>query len=259
MATSNMCFSGALGSAGDGDQRIAVFALIFQCEAFGQGGRAALFPNDQRLRGKPVACARDVERRFAHGFTIGRVKEYHVKGPVMIMLTTTAIDLDEELQNRCLTLAVDDSPEQTARIQAERQTFEVEDCRRRVEKYPNDLLIRFELGELYFKAGKITEAIQEFQKAQANPNKRLQAMGYLGQCFARRGMNDLAARTFQNAIKEKGPFDEEKKDLIYQLGCTFEKMGKREEAIEQFKIIYESDIGYKDVAAKVDSYYSSGG
>ena len=43
-------------------------------------------------------------------------QEYHVEGPVMIMLTTTAIDLDEELQNRCLTLAVDDSPEQTARI-----------------------------------------------------------------------------------------------------------------------------------------------
>ena len=84
-------------------------------------------------------------------------------------------------------------------------------------------------------------------------------MGYLGQCFARRGMNDLAARTFQNAIKEKAVFDEEKKDLIYQLGCTFEKMGKTEEAIEQFKIIYESDIGYKDVAAKVDAYYSSKG
>jgi hypothetical protein len=42
------------------------------------------------------------------------------------MLTTTAIDLDEELQNRCLTLAVDDSPEQTARIHAvqrERRTL----------------------------------------------------------------------------------------------------------------------------------------
>lgn len=53
-------------------------------------------------------------------------QEYHVEGPVMIMLTTTAIDLDEELQNRCLTLAVDDSPEQTARIhtlQRERRTL----------------------------------------------------------------------------------------------------------------------------------------
>ncbi len=54
-------------------------------------------------------------------------QEYHVEGPVMIFLTTTAIDLDEELQNRCLTLAVDESPEQTARIhtlQRERRTLE---------------------------------------------------------------------------------------------------------------------------------------
>ena len=53
-------------------------------------------------------------------------QEYHVEGPVMIILTTTAIDLDEELQNRCLTLAVDESPEQTARIhtlQRERRTL----------------------------------------------------------------------------------------------------------------------------------------
>jgi len=43
-------------------------------------------------------------------------QEYHVEGPVMIFLTTTAIDIDEELQNRCLTLAVDESREQTERI-----------------------------------------------------------------------------------------------------------------------------------------------
>ena len=53
-------------------------------------------------------------------------QEYHVEGPVAILLTTTSADLDEELQNRCLTLAVDDSPEQTARIHAlqrERRTL----------------------------------------------------------------------------------------------------------------------------------------
>lgn len=53
-------------------------------------------------------------------------QEYHVEGLVMIFLTTTAIDLDEELQNRCLTLAVDESAEQTERIhrvQRERRTL----------------------------------------------------------------------------------------------------------------------------------------
>ena len=76
------------------------------------------------------------------------------------------------------------------------------------------------------------------------------------QCFAKRKMFDLAAKTLQNAIKEKIVFDDEKKELIYHLGCVFESMGKKEDAIEQFKLIYETDIGYKDVAAKVDAYYA---
>ena len=51
-------------------------------------------------------------------------------------------------------------------------------------------------------------------------------------------------------------FDDEKKDLIYNLGSVLESMGKKDEAIEQFKQIYEMDAGYKDVAAKVDAFYA---
>jgi tetratricopeptide (TPR) repeat protein len=112
------------------------------------------------------------------------------------------------------------------------------------------------MGRLYFQAGKISEAIQEFQKAQGNPHKRTAAMSHLAQCFAKRKMNDLAARTLENAIKEKLTMDEEKKDLIYNLGVVLDAMGKKEEAIEQFKLIYELDIGYRDVAARVDAHYA---
>jgi len=52
--------------------------------------------------------------------------QYRVEGPVMIFSTTTAADLDEELQNRCLVLGVDESREQTAaihRAQRERRTL----------------------------------------------------------------------------------------------------------------------------------------
>ena len=45
-------------------------------------------------------------------------QEYHVEGPVMIFLTTTAVEIDEELLNRCLILTVDESREQTERIHA---------------------------------------------------------------------------------------------------------------------------------------------
>jgi DNA primase len=45
-------------------------------------------------------------------------QEYHVEGPVMLFLTTTAVEIDEELLNRCLILTVDESREQTERIHA---------------------------------------------------------------------------------------------------------------------------------------------
>lgn len=45
-------------------------------------------------------------------------QEYRVEGPVMIFLTTTAVEIDEELQNRCLIVTVDESREQTERIHA---------------------------------------------------------------------------------------------------------------------------------------------
>jgi len=45
-------------------------------------------------------------------------QEYRVEGPVMIFLTTTAIEVDEELLNRCLVLSVDEGREQTRAIHA---------------------------------------------------------------------------------------------------------------------------------------------
>jgi tetratricopeptide (TPR) repeat protein len=125
-----------------------------------------------------------------------------------------------------------------------------------VERFPTDMGIRYDLGVLYFQAGKINEAAAEFQKAQNNPHKRIPALNYLAQCFTRKKMFDMAARNFQRAIEEKQVFDDEKKDLIYNLGCVLETMGKKTEAIDQFKIIYESDMGYRDVAAKVDAFYA---
>lgn len=43
-------------------------------------------------------------------------QEYRVTGPVMIFLTTTAIEIDEELMNRCIVLTVDEGREQTEAI-----------------------------------------------------------------------------------------------------------------------------------------------
>ncbi|MGH7979268.1 MAG: tetratricopeptide repeat protein, partial [Limisphaerales bacterium] len=95
-----------------------------------------------------------------------------------------------------------DHAAQVEQLKGAKLEFQVSECQKRVERYPTDSGIRFEMGVLYYQIGKYGEAIAEFQKAQQNPHKRLAAMGYLAQCYAQKKMFDFAARTLQNAIKE---------------------------------------------------------
>src|SRR5262249_44681888 len=100
-----------------------------------------------------------------------------------------------------------DYTERVAQINAEKQAYRISECQKRVERNPTDLAIRYEMGVLYFNAGKIGEATAEFQKSKNNPNRKIPSMNYLGQCFAKRKMYPLAINQFQEAIKEKQIFD----------------------------------------------------
>jgi DNA primase len=53
-----------------------------------------------------------------------RTVEYKVKGPVALMLTTTAVDMDFETQNRFITLTIDESNEMTERILTQQRQME---------------------------------------------------------------------------------------------------------------------------------------
>ena len=152
-----------------------------------------------------------------------------------------------------------DAGEQTASRRAdllqERSQLELAQCQKRANQYPNDLHIKFELGQIHYRLEQYKEAIPLFQKAQANPNLRLKALHHLGKSFFKRGITDLALQPILTAIQEKEVFDDQKKELLYDLGLIHDQLGNQEEAMEQFKLIYGLDITYKDVADRVETYY----
>lgn len=62
-------------------------------------------------------------------------QEYRVEGPMSLFMTTTAIDIDEELMNRCLVLSVDENRDQTRAIhQLQRARRTLEGLQRKHEK-----------------------------------------------------------------------------------------------------------------------------
>ena len=124
----------------------------------------------------------------------------------------------------------------------------IDDARKRSERNPTDLQLRFELGEHLLHAGRFREALPELQRARQNPNARLKSMNLLGRCYRELGMLDLAAKQLEEAAQEISSMDAMKKEIVYNLGLVYEQMGEAEKSIAAMKQIYEADYGYRDVA-----------
>jgi tetratricopeptide (TPR) repeat protein len=138
----------------------------------------------------------------------------------------------------------------------EKSQFVFDNLQERVERYPNDLGLKFELGVLLFENEYTTEAIQQFQAAQRSPKHRVRALYYLGLCFKTKRQYDLAVRQLETAASEIYQMDKAKKEIVYELGSICEMTGETARAADYFKQIYQVDIGYRDVAEKVEQVYS---
>ena len=65
-------------------------------------------------------------------------------------------------------------------------------------------------------------------------------------------------KQFEDAAKEILTMDATKKEIVYNLGIVYQKMGEREKYLNCMKQIYEADYGFKDVAERVESSYGQG-
>ncbi len=137
--------------------------------------------------------------------------------------------------------------------QAKKQlAFELEEFTDRAENYPTDLGIKFELGKRLFLAGKWDDAIGALQQAQRDPRRHIHALNYLGQAFARKGWFQEASETYERALKAEMSEDR-KKDLYYNLGDTYEKMGELQKSQNLFSDLAQLDFNYRDTRHRLDA------
>lgn len=144
---------------------------------------------------------------------------------------------------------------QLQKARASRSELLIHDARERAARNPSDLQLRFELGANLYHAGRYREAVPELQRARQHPHARLKAMNLLGCCYRELGMLDLAMRQLEDAAKETPSMDATKKEIVYNLGLVYERMGEREKSLACMKQIYAVDYAYKDVAPRVESSY----
>jgi len=141
--------------------------------------------------------------------------------------------------------------ENAAALEAEKNQFVFDDLAARVERYPNDLHLRYELGLQYYTYEYYDEALEHLQLAQRSPKDRLWALYYLAMCFLRKGQTDMAVMQLETARDAIPTMDDLKKKVVYQLGLCAEQAGDLEKAYQYYKDVYSTDVGFEDLSERM--------
>ena len=164
------------------------------------------------------------------------------------MLSQTKVQLyDQQIE----ALKAEGKEDEAAQLEGEKNQFVFDDLAARVERYPNDLHLRYELGVQYYTYEYYDEALEHLQLAQKSPKDRLWALYYLAMCFLMKGQTDMAVMQLETARDQIPMMDDLKKKVVYQLGLCAESQGDLEKAYQYYKDVYSTDVGFADLSDRM--------
>jgi tetratricopeptide (TPR) repeat protein len=167
-------------------------------------------------------------------------------------LLDVAGDLRIRLQEQMVQKAQKGGDEAAAaRARQALDQLRVGEARRRVDKNPADLGARFDLGNGLLATGAVDAAIAELQQAVKDPRKKNEALFALGRAFQQKNLPELALGQFDKALQAAGT-GVLAKESLYEMGSLCLQLGKRDDALRHFARILEQDIGFRDVAKRVE-------
>lgn len=139
--------------------------------------------------------------------------------------------------------------------------LEIAELKLRVEAYPTDLGLRYELGRRHFALGDSEEAIGHFQEAQHDSKYRVPTLNMMAQAFFRMEWLDEAVSTFRKALEVAGDAGgdillELRYGLMEALLARAEKdsdLAAAEEADKLASAIAMQQLNFREVRARRDA------
>jgi tetratricopeptide (TPR) repeat protein len=120
-----------------------------------------------------------------------------------------------------------------------------------------DYETHFNMATAYKEMDLLDEAIREFQIAAGltvpadGTARYFHCCNMLGHCFVQKNMPQAAVLWFKKGLEAPGRTGEEYIALQYELASAYEQMGDLPRAIAVFTEVYGLDVGYRDVAGKL--------
>ena len=169
------------------------------------------------------------------------------------------VELDQLRKN--LTLAKDsasrddDQDQNNVRaINTELIRREIEIFSKRVDRYPNDLKLKYELGSRFVRVKNYVQAIPLFQVCVKDSRLATGALTSLGKCFIAEKKGKLAKRQFEKAVESVNQLDEPDlyKEVHYWLARLLEEDGEQSSAEHHYTEVLAVDYEYKDALARME-------
>lgn len=135
--------------------------------------------------------------------------------------------------------------------------FRIEEYERKVKAHPTDYELKVIYGDFLMQGEQFDAAIEQFQKAIKDPKFKVRAQNNMGQCFQAKGVHKIAVNQYELALSGIADADSDMaKSVRYNLATAFEAMGDKAAALEHYETIMATDIGYRDVSARVTNLMS---
>ncbi len=115
----------------------------------------------------------------------------------------------------------------------------------------DDYDTHYNLGIAYKEMMLLEPAVEEFKKAMVDPERTQECCSMLSICELELGNQETAIEWLNQGIHAPGFPPEDSIGLRYDLGELFASMGRKEEAMIEFKAVHDMDPEYREVATRL--------
>lgn len=135
---------------------------------------------------------------------------------------------------------------------------EIEVFTKRVERYPADMKVKYELAQRFIRLKKWSQAIPLLQQCVKDTRISSDALVALGKCFYADGKKELAKRQFEKALPKLSPDEKEDiyKEAHYLLASLYAASNQKTEAEDHYSEVLAVDYEYRDARERLEKLQS---
>lgn len=140
-----------------------------------------------------------------------------------------------------------------AELEEQRKQLQLEHALSRIEHYPNDIGLVYDLGKLRLERGEYDLAIEQFMLSRQSARCEVMSRIALAECYEKQGNYKAAVDELETVLSIIPRLDKDRLTTAYSLARIMEATGDNARALEYYKELYDLEPRFRDVKEKIEA------